>query len=325
MITTLFSLPGERAARIEKSEDLARLLQEGKGVLWVDLEKPIEEELKILSSLFRFHQLAIEDCVAESHHPKVDDYGDYLYLVMHGAQATAKRGSFQTKELDLFLGRSFLVTHRTDPIRAIDSARKRCLEIDGHLARGHDFLLYSILHDLVDSFVTTIEAMDVETDQIEQKLFKSPTVRTLAEIFAIKKDILHLRRVVLPQREVLMRLSRSEFKVVSKEVQFYFRDVYDHAFRVADLTESLRDLVTSSLETYLTIVSNRTSEVMKVLTVFSIVLMTLSLIAGIYGMNIWLPLGHEKAGWRGSFFLLLLIMGGLAAGLFYFFRRRKWI
>lgn len=324
MITALYALPGERATKID-ALDIARVLSEGKGILWVDLDKPTEEEVKVLSSVFHFHPLAIEDCVAAAQHPKVDDYSDYLYLVMHGAEATAKRGSFQTQELDLFLGKSYLVTHRSDAIRGIETVRKRAQEVAGFMARGSDFLLYAVLAELVDSFVTTLETMETEVDVIEHKLFKDPGTRALAEIFAIKKDILHLRRVVLPQREVLTRLSRAEFRVVTKEIQFYFRDVYDHAFRVADLTESLRDLVTSALETYLAAASNRTGEVMKVLTVWSIVLMTLSLVAGIYGMNIWLPLGHEQTGWRGSFFVILGAMAALVGVAYFFFRKRKWV
>lgn len=321
MITTLFARPGQKAVKIESEGDLRRQLEAGEGVLWIDLEKPDEHEIKILSDVFHFHQLAIDDCVQESHHPKVDDYGEYIYLVMHGAASMEKRGQVQTQELDLFLGKTYVVTHHTVPIRTVDETRKRVLELDGVMGRGADFLLYLILDDLAGSFVRTIESLDVELDQLETKVFKKPSNRSLAEIFAVKKDILALRRVVIPQREVLTRLSRSEFKVVSKEAQLYFRDVYDHAYRVAELTESMRDLVTTALETYLTVVSNRTNEIVKVLTVMSIILMSLSLLAGIYGMNVPLPL----AGWGGTVFLIAGVMAALSGGLYLFFRTRKWL
>lgn len=315
MITTLFARPGQKAVKIESEGDLRRQLESGEGVLWIDLEKPDEHEIKILTNVFQFHQLAIDDCVQESHHPKVDDYGDYIYLVMHGAVAGA------TQELDLFLGKNYVVTHHTVPIRTVEESRKRCLELEGLMGRGADFLLYLILDDLAGSFVRATEELDLQLAELETKVFKKPSNRSLAEIFAIKKNILALRRVVIPQREVLTRLSRSEFKVVSKEAQIYFRDVYDHAYRVAELTESMRDLVTTALETYLTVVSNRTNEIVKVLTVMSIILMSLSLLAGIYGMNVPLPL----ATWGGAFGVIVAVMATLAGGLYLFFRTRKWL
>ncbi|MBI2898864.1 MAG: magnesium/cobalt transporter CorA [Planctomycetes bacterium] len=320
MITTLFAQPGGRATKLDGDADLPRLLQEGKGVVWVDLDRAAEAEVKVLSDVFRFHQLAVEDCVAESSHPKINDYGEYVYLVMHGASRDAK-GKFVTHELDLFCGRNFLVTYRQDDIPAIADLRKRCIEIEGLLARGADFLLHEILDDLADSFAVTIEALETQVDGIEGKLFKSPSVRLLAEIFAFKRDILRLKRVVFPQREVLNRLARAEFKVVSKEAAPYFRDVYDHVYRVADLAENFRDVVTSALETYLTVVSNRTNETVKILTVFSIILMTLALVAGIYGMNVPLPLAQ-----RGyAIWLVIGFMGTIAGGLYLFFRGRKWV
>lgn len=321
MLTVLYGRPGERAGRVEKEADIARHLQEGKGVLWADLEKPTESEVRVLSTIFRFHQLAIGDCLAETSHPKVDDYGDYLYLVMHGAVAGVGHGAFRTQELDLFCGKNFLVTHRSVQIQAVDDLRKRCLEVEGHIGRGGDFLLHDILDDLADSFTKVIESLDVEVDQVESKLFRKPSTRVLGDIFAIKKDILRIKRVVLPQREVLNRLARGEFKVISKEAQPYFRGVFDHVYRVAELTESFRDVVTSALETYLTVVSNRTNEVVRVLTVFSIVLMSLALIAGIYGMNVPLPLAQSRA----ALWIVLGFMTALAGGLLLFFKSRRWI
>src|SRR5258705_2597402 len=169
--------------------------------------------------------------------------------------------------------------------------------------------------------MTVTENFDAEIDPRGDRLFRHASKPALREIFSLKKDILHLRRLVTPKREVLNRLARAEHKAVSKEETIYFRDVYDHIYRVSEMLESFRDVLSSSLEVYLTVVANRTNEVMKVLTVFSIILMTASLIAGLYGMNVPLPGAESKA----SFYVLMVAMAVFAGALLIFFRKRRWI
>jgi magnesium transporter len=182
-------------------------------------------------------------------------------------------------------------------------------------------VLAEILDHVAEEYVDLMEALDLEIDTLEDRLFKHASRPALREIFSLKKDVLHLRRVVNPQREVLNRLARAEHKAVSREETVYFRDVYDHIYRVAEMLESFRDVLSSSLEVYLTVVANRTNEVMKVLTTFSIILMTGALIAGIYGMNVPLP-GHDS---KATLWVLMGTMAALSLGLLIFFRKRRWI
>ncbi|MBV8878940.1 MAG: magnesium transporter CorA family protein, partial [Planctomycetaceae bacterium] len=254
------------------------------------------------------------------------DYGEYLYLVVHGVAPTGEgalsgRSRIRMQEIDVFLGRHFVVTYHAGPDPSIEMARRKCSAVEQLMSRGPDRVLAEILDHLAEEFVVVMEKLDDEIDGLEDRLFKHASRPALREIFSLKKDVLHLRRVVNPQREVLNRLARSEHQAVSKEETIYFRDVYDHLYRVAEMLDSFRDVLAGALEVYLTVVANRTNEVMKVLTVFSIVLMTASFVAGLYGMNVPIP----GSGSKLSFWVLLGAMGALSGGLLMFFRRRRWI
>jgi magnesium transporter len=326
MLKAIYSRPGERPVETASEADIAKYFKEGQGALWVDLESPTDDERGILERVFNFHKLAIENCFAQSNHPRIDDYGDYYYLVVHGV--AARRGSevpggprLRLKEIDVFLGERFLVTYHAGVEAAIESVRKKCGEVDQLMGKGSDRVLAEVLDRVAEEYVEIMEALDTEIDTIEDRLFKHASRPVLREIFSLKKDVLHLRRVVNPQREVLNKLARAEHKAVSKEETIYFRDVYDHIYRVSEMLESFRDVLASALEVYLTVVANRTNEVMKVLTTFSIVLMTGALIAGLYGMNVDLP--YQKSPW--IFWGLLGSMVALSVSLLIFFRKRRWI
>jgi magnesium transporter len=326
MLKAIYARPGERPIETSSEEEIAKYFKEGRGCLWVDLESPSDDERGILERTFTLHKLAIENCFAQSNHPRIDDYGDYFYLVVHGVAAmrgTSVPGEprLRLKEIDIFLGEHLLVTYHAGVEAAIEAVRKKCAEVDRLMARGPDRVLAEILDHVAEEYVEIMERLDAEIDTLEDRLFKHASRPALREIFSLKKDVLHLRRVVNPQREVLNRLARAEHKAVSKEETVYFRDVYDHIYRVSEMLESFRDVLSSSLEVYLTVVANRTNEVMKVLTTFSIVLMTGALIAGLYGMNVDLPGGKSPS----IFYILLGVMAALSVGLLVFFRKRRWI
>ncbi len=322
MIHAEHAVPGA-ASRAVAVGDIERMLAEP-GVLWVDLQDPTEEETKILSHVFKFHPLAIEDCVSEANHAKVDDYRDYVYLVAHALKPAAKDGKLGVEEVDCFLGKRYVVTYHKDAVRAIDDTRRRCGEIPG-AARSADMIVHEVMDRMVDTFVRHIEELDLRVDELEHRLFRRAHLvprSVINDIFALKKEVLQIKRLVNPLREVMTRFSRGEFAVVGDEAKPHFRDVYDHVYRVADLVESFRDVVTSALETYLTVVANRTNEVMKVLTIFSVILMTASLVAGIYGMNFTVLPGKD---WAAGFWASLGLMGLLAGVTLLLFRKRKWI
>ncbi len=319
MLKALYAPPGERPAPVEGASEIARLAAQGKGCLWVDFEQPTDDDRKVLSSAFPFHPLAVENCLEQTSHPRLHDYGDYVYLVFHAVRGVQP---LVTEEVDVFLGAAFVVTYHQGPLPAMEEVRKRALAVESLMKRGPDRVLAEVLDQMADGYVDMMERLDQAVDGVEDRLFKHASRPALREIFSLKKDVLHLRRVVSPQREVLNRLARGEFKVVSKEEAIFFRDVYDHIYRVSEMLESFRDVLTSAMEVYLTAVSNRISEVMKVLTIFSIILMSASLVAGIYGMNFKvIPLAESPAG----FYILIALMGLLTGGLLLLFRKRRWI
>jgi len=288
MLKAIYARPGQRPAEATTEEEIAKFFKEGQGCLWVDFESPTDAERGILERVFGFHRLAVENCHAQSNHPRIDDYGDYFYLVVHGVSSTGA-GTLQgdprvrLQEIDFFLGEHVLVTYHAGASPSILAVRNKCAEVERLMGRGPDRVLAEILDHVAEEYMNMMEKLDAEIDTLEDRLFRHASKPALREIFSLKKDVLHLRRVVNPQREVLNRLARAEHKAVSKEETVYFRDVYDHIYRVAEMLESFRDVLSSSLEVYLTVVANRTNEVMKVLTVFSIILMTASFFAGCTG------------------------------------------
>lgn len=323
MIRVVAAAPG--APSREESAERIRALAASPDYVWVDLQNPTPEEVRGIAETLGFHPLAVEDTLAHVNHPKVDDYREYVYLVVHGIARDEKRGELETAELDCFLGRKYVVTVHDGTMSNLEEMRKRCLQTDGALGRGPDWLLHSILDRLTDTFLDRIDRFDEELDDLERRLFHtrhSPPRRMLAEIFAIRKDILKLKRVVHPARDVYGRIARGEYAVVRPEVAPHFRDVYDHVVRVADMLESFRDVLTSAVETHLSVVSQRTNEIMKVLTVISAILMTTGLLAGIYGMNFEALPGKSQPG---GFWWMIGLMAAVSGLMVLLFKRQRWL
>ncbi len=308
--------------RLPDAGALPGLLKEEAESVWVDLEAPTEEESQILSTVFGFHPLAIEDCIAESHLPKLDDFGDYLFLVLHGARRGDHPGTFTTVELNFFLGKRYLVSYHRQLSRSINRTKERCMKNSLALSRGMEFLLYEILDMTVDNYFPILDDFDEVVDELGRDVSERPTKETLNRIFSLKRDGMYLRRITSPQREILNRMSRDPFAVINKRAAIYFRDVYDHLVRISDLAESYKDLTTGLLEAYLSGVSNRLNEILKLLTVFTVVMMPLTVITGIYGMNFEsLP----ELKWRYGYYAVLGLMVVVVGVMLGFFRRKKWI
>jgi len=319
---TIFAYSKEEGFRhFVEAERLGPLLADKRNLIWVDLEAATSEEGIILSRDFNFHPLAIEDCIAETLLPKVDDFDDYIFLVLHGSRTTSDR-IFTTAEINFFLGNNYLVTYHDQPSRSISRSKERCLKLGPAMTQGADFLLHDILDGLVDNYFPILNQYDEAIDQIEAEVFANPTQATLNKIFTLKREITHLRRVTGPQRDILNRLSRDHCRVISSKAAIYYRDVYDHLVRIADLSEAYRDLISGAMEVYLSVVSNRLNEIMKVLTVFTAVMMPLTLITGIYGMNfVHIPELNTRYGYYSILGIMLLI----ATGMFSYFRKKKWV
>jgi magnesium transporter len=310
-------------------EEVVAALKNPEGCLWVDFENtPPESDEPFLREVFCFHPLAIDDALRESHVPKVDDWGEYLYVVLHAVEFNAQDGGeLDTLELDVFLGDNYLVTHHDQKIPALENVWNSIQRDERHVHGGPDHILYRLTDEVVASYMPVVEEIDLAIDHAEDQIFDRPTPGTLEHIFMLKRVALHLRRIIGPQREVLNKLARDDYRVIDARDRVYFRDVYDHLVRLHDITESIRDLVSGALDTYLSVINNRMNEIMKILTVITTLFMPLSFVASFFGMNYFQPVEDSLKPWTGyaSFVISMTIMLLIPVSMYFWMRRRGWM
>lgn len=305
--------------------NLQETLENEETLLWLDLVDPTEEEIIILSEEFKFHELAIEDCLFPQSQPKVDDFGNYIFLIIQGVKKHIEDDSEELKTVDLniFFGKNFVVTVHEESIKSITGIFTRCKQNPLFMAKGSDFLLHAIIDGVVDSYLPLLEELDDEIEQVEDEALTTQSHSVMSDIFSLKKKILAIRKILGPQRTVIGLLSRRDIPFIKSNTLIYYRDIYDHLVRISDTIDTYRDLTTNILDIYLSGTSNRLAGVMKVLTLIATITMPLTLITSYYGMNIKLPEFAWETTQSMSFVGALLI--GTTLGLLLFFRHRKWI
>jgi magnesium transporter len=309
----------EGAEKIETDftfEQLPALLKEEKSVIWVDMEGPTEVEERILLDVFHFHPLTIEDCRETRNYPKVEEFPGYLYFIVHGVRADTSPDHFNTIELDAFLGPNYVITYHHDMFRSINNVKKLLSTSPVVCQRGPAFLLHQILDQIVDFYTPVLDDFDERIAKLEDDIFtlSRPNKAILEEIMDLKRGVLRLRRISARQMEVILRTSRGEFSLIPAPLLPFYRDIYDHIMRITDLAESYRDLISGSLDAYMSVVGNRMNEIMKVLTIFSAIMLPLTFIAGVYGMNFeYIPELSKHYGyfvvWGVMLFVALLMLG----------------
>ena len=319
VITIITWSPDEGMREGHAIADLPALLQRPDRVVWVDLSSGNKEEIAILTGVFRFHPLAIEDCVSRRHSPKVDDFKDYLFILSHGVHPDSSAREFKTRTLSLFVGRSFIVTFHRDKSRSVEFTMESARHNARVMAEGPDSVLHAILDYQVDQYLPVLEIFEKKIDDVEGRIFTAPTEEVLTDVLAFKRSLMRLRRIAGHQRDILIRLVRREFPVIDEKAIYGLRDVADHLVRITDLADTYRDIVAGALEAHLSIVSNRTNEIMRVLTVIATLFIPLTFIVGIYGMNFdHMPELHWRYGYLGVWVVML----GVAGGMYWYFRRR---
>src|SRR5215216_2312240 len=328
MIRSLFYIPGETIQQNISPKEFTELIQNPKGLLWVDFINEPPESCRPILQDFKFHYLAINDALQETHVPKLDDWGEYLYIVLNYMKAEENGETWNTEvdELDVFLGKNYVVTHHDHQVPAVDETWEGCHRDERNLQAGADHLLYRITDNLVAAYMPAVEKIDSAIDQIEDQIFDRPSPRTLERLFGLKRVLVAMRRILLPQREVLNKLARDDYKVIDPKDRVFFRDIYDHLVRLHDLNESLRDLVGGAQDTYLSVVNNRMNDIMKTLTIITVLFMPLSVLTGFFGMNFFEPLGNLKEWTTSSaFFITFVIILILPFVMYLWMRRRTWI
>ena len=290
--------------------------------LWVDLAGFTEDEGKILTDTFHFHPLAVEDALSAVQFPKIEPYDGYLYIILHGIDFEAVEHQFATRDVDFFLGANYLVTVHDGRSRSIAHMREMCPRHSHVLDEGPVALMHRIVDSMVDNYEPEIQKLEERISELEDEAYegRSPLVR---QLLGLKRDLATMRRIMTPQRDAVGRLARREFPQISSEMAYRFRDVYDHVVRLTDEAYLFQDRVTGILETNLAAVSNRLNQIMKVLTVASTIFLPLTVLTGMWGMNVDLP--QFPGGKEAQFWWVSGGMAAVSAVMLLLFRFLDWI
>jgi len=293
-------------------------------VTWINVDGLHRAEiLETIGDYFRLHPLVLEDILNTGQRPKVEDFGDYIYIVLKMLHSEDTNGEIVEEQLSLVLGPTFVISFQEREGDVFDPIRERIRNGRGRIRKmGSDYLAYALIDSVVDNYFIALEKLGEEIEFLEEELVTNPTTETLQVIHDLKRELVFLRKSVWPLREIISGLERGESTLIRESTGIFLRDVYDHTIQVIDTVETFRDIVSGMLDIYLSSVSNRMNEVMKVLTIIATIFIPLTLIAGIYGMNFqYMP----ELGWRWGYPMVWLVMLAIGALMLVYFRRKKWL
>ncbi len=302
------------------SHDLKAACERPDLVLWVDVEQPTDADLQRLEREFGFHPLAVEDCRNRHQRPKVDEYPGYYFIVLY--EAAMEDGRIRLTELAIFLGKNYVVTVHDGPLQAFPVADRLWHGSTDLAERGSGLLAYLLIDTIVDAYFPLLDEVSEGMNVLEERIFGGSGFSAVQDVFRMKKDLLLLRRVVSPLRDVFNTLLRREQPLFSRETTVYFQDVYDHLIRIADSIDNQRDMLSSAMDAYLSVANQRTNLVMKRLTATATILMSVTLIASVFGMNfLHMPELHWRYGYVGA----LTTMLAVGAALYAYFKVNRWL
>ncbi|MEA2204080.1 MAG: magnesium transporter [Blastocatellia bacterium] len=302
--------------------DISELREEPGNIVWADVSDPTSKDFEELAEEFGFHYLSIEDCRNMHQRPKVEEYTGYYFIVLYEAELVGPNDALELRELNIFLGKNYLVTVHSRPIRAVDTARRLWHEWTDRAEQGSGLLAYLLIDAIVDDYLPLLDLISEKMDELEDSIFGEWRPEAIQDIFTIKKKLLFLRRSITPLRDVFNTMLRREQPIFPRETHIYFQDVFDHLIRVADTIDSLRDMLSSTMDAYLSVSGNRMNKIMKRLTSISTILMSVTLIAGIYGMNFALM---PELRWRYGYVYALLSMVVVGLVLYAYLKKIEWI
>lgn len=293
-------------------------------VTWINIDGIHDvETIEKIGSYFELHPLVLEDIVNAAQRPKLEDFETYIFAVLKMLYYDSKKELIVVEQVSFVLGKNFVISFQEQEGDVFDHVRNRIRNNKGRIRKmGPDYLLYSLMDSIVDNYYAILETFGEDIEGEEQTLATNPTQQTLKKIYRLKRDAIFLRKAVWPLREIISSLQRRESLLVKESTSIYFRDVYDHTIQVVDTIEALRDMVSGMLDIYLSSLSNKMNEVMKVLTIFATIFIPLTFIAGVYGMNFkYMP----ELEWHWAYFTVLGVMAAVAVALLIYFKRKKWM
>ena len=331
MITAYIIYGDGRVSTSTELDDLATAIKDPKARFWVDMERPTDEEIAILDEVFGFHPLAIEDTIQYVQRPKIESYnhiGDvcqqgYFFMVIHGPDQETFRERLRTKELDLFVSERYLVTIHDELMRSIMVVKERAkVDLRVVLEPGIDMLLHSILDHIIDNYQPILDYLEVALDGLEEEALTSPTSDLLSRIAVKKRELLNFRRIVGPQRDVVAQLARGEVPFIRESARIYMRDVLDHLNRTVEVIEIYRDLIMGTRDIYLSSINNNLNQIMKTLTIISVVALPMTVITSFFGMNFeHIPGLHSVV----AFWVMMVLMFAIVGTMLFLFYWKKWI
>jgi magnesium transporter len=308
-------------------DEIRAAASDGGGLLWVDVaaDDGRAEGEPLLRDVFGFHPLTIDDCYNTLiDPPKVDDYGDYLFIIIHSVSYDAEAERLTTAELNMYVGERYVVTVHKTPLSPVQEVRRRAESRSLVLDRGAPFLAHALFDVVVDELHPVVEAIDDQVAAIQEAVLEQPEREVLQEVLRLKRNAQRLKRSILPQRDVANRFARGEYgRLINSDSLMYFRDIYDHTVRIEEMVDSVRDLSESALNTYLSSVNNRINEVMKTLAIVTVIFLPLTLMASVYGTNFEDTL--PTYGWAPGFYGMAASFIAIALALVFWFRLRRWI
>ncbi len=322
MIHTMLCTDDHRLRHDLPRAEIGTVLANEHNLLWLDLDTPTPEDLRVIAAEFGFHPLAVEDATKQHQRPKIDRYDEYSFIVVYDIDYDEAHCLIDEHELDIFVGRNFLITVHHEPIEEIAEVAVRFQENVAEIERGVGTLLYSLLDTIVDHYFPVVDQIGACIADLEGRVFANRETQGVHDTFALRKELITMRRVVAPERDVLASLARRELPLVGAAVSPYFQDVNDHVVRVTDAIDGYRDLLDTTFDAYQSLNAESTNRVIKTMTAYSIILMSVTLIAGIYGMNFeHMP----ELGTRFGYPAVLLVMLALGFGLRAYFKGKNWL
>jgi magnesium transporter len=312
------------ARAVESDEPRAEIV-EAPGLRWINIERPRQVDLAWLAEHYEFHPLDYEDVVSRNQRPKVDEYDDYLFIVLHFPRYDKAVGRLNAAEVDLFVGPDFLITLQNEPLQPIEYLFERVRtneELRESLfSKGPGYLLYKIVDDLVDASFPMLRKIGNKLERLEEEIFEGNSSEVVRDISNVKQEIINFRKIVRPQRSAFRDLERLKARYIADDLEIYFEDINDASERVWDMLENYKEVVEALEDTNETAIAHRTNETFRVLTAISVIVLPLTLIASIWGMNVGVP----GQGDNGAFWAILLSMLVLLGGMVAYFRRRGWL
>ncbi len=294
------------------------------GVTWINIDGLHQIDiLEKLGECYGFHPLVLEDILNTDQRPKMEDYGDYLYIVLRMLSYKDQGTEIETEQVSLILGANFVFSFQEKEGDSFDPIRQRIRNNKGRIRKmGADYLAYALIDSIVDNYFIIMEKLGETIEFLEEELVTQPVPETLRTIHQLKRELIFLRKAVWPLREVIASLERGELTLIKEATRLYLRDVYDHTIQVIDTIETFRDMISGMLDIYLSSVSNRLNSVMKVLTIIATIFMPLTFLAGIYGMNFKF---FPELEWRWSYPLFWLVAILITIAMLLYFKKKKWL